>query len=46
MLSDCRGPASVDVAASGCPTGEYTIESFMNSGPDWGSYQYFGGPAA
>jgi hypothetical protein len=34
------------VAASGCPNDEYTIEAFMNSGSAWGSYQYFGGPAA
>jgi hypothetical protein len=25
---------------------EYTIDTFMNSGLSWGSYQFFGGPAA
>ena len=45
-LTNFAGIASVDVAASGCPTNEYTIETFMNSGSNWGSYQFFGGPAA
>ena len=45
-LADYDGIASVDVAASGCPTNEYTIQTFMDSGSSWGSYQFFGGPAA
>lgn len=45
-LANFDGIASVDVAASGCPTNEYTIETVMNSGLNWGSYQFFGGPAA
>jgi Neprosin len=45
-LENFSGTAQVDVAASGCPNDEYTIEASMNSGSAWGSYQYFGGPAA
>jgi hypothetical protein len=45
-LANFAGVASVDVAASNCPANEYTIATFMNSGSSWGSYQYFGGPAA
>jgi len=45
-LADFDGIASVDVAASGCPTDGYTIATFMDSGSSWGSYQFFGGPAA
>jgi len=45
-VANFDGIASVDVAASGCPTNEYTIETVMNSGSNWGSYQFFGGPAA
>ncbi len=45
-LANFDGIASVDVAASNCPTNAYTIETFMNSGSSWGSYQFFGGPAA
>jgi hypothetical protein len=45
-LADFDGTGEVDVAASGCDTNEYTINTFMNSGGSWGSYQYFGGPAA
>jgi len=45
-LANFAGVASVDVAASNCPADEYTIATFMNSGSNWGSYQYFGGPAA
>lgn len=45
-LTNFDGVASVDVAASGCPTNEYTIATFMNSGSNWGSYQFFGGPAS
>jgi hypothetical protein len=41
--ADYDGIASVDVAARNCPT-TYTIETFMNSGTNWGSYQFFGGP--
>jgi hypothetical protein len=45
-LVNYDGVASVDVAASNCPANEYTIETFMNSSTNWGSYQFFGGPAA
>ena len=45
-LVDFDGIASVDVAASNCPTNEFTIETFMDSGGSWGSYHFFGGPAA
>ncbi|MGO9975478.1 MAG: neprosin family prolyl endopeptidase [Solirubrobacteraceae bacterium] len=45
-LANFDGIASVDVAASNCPTNAYTIETFMNSGSSWGRYQFFGGPAA
>jgi len=45
-LVNFDGTASVDVAASNCPTNEYTIETFMDSDTNWGSYQFFGGPAA
>jgi hypothetical protein len=45
-LDNYDGVASVDVAASNCPTNEYTIQTFMDSGTSWGSYQFFGGPAA
>lgn len=45
-LANYDGIASVDVAASNCPTNEYTIATFMNSGGSWGSYQFFGGPQA
>jgi hypothetical protein len=37
-LVNYEGVASVDVAGSNCPTNEYTIVTFMNSGPSWGSY--------
>ena len=40
-----NGATEVDTAASNCPSNVYTIQSFMNSGSNWGSYQYFGGPS-
>jgi hypothetical protein len=44
-ITNFNGIANVDVAARRCPTDEYTIECFMNSGTTWGSYQFFGGPS-
>jgi Neprosin len=44
-LANYDGIILVDPAASNCPT-KYTIKTFMNSGTNWGSYQYFGGPEA
>ncbi len=44
-LTDFAGVAGVDSAASGCPTSPYTIQTFMTSGSNWGSYQFYGGPA-
>jgi hypothetical protein len=41
-----NGIAEVDSGAKNCPGNVYTIQCFMNSGSTWGSYQYFGGPAA
>jgi hypothetical protein len=35
----------VDAAANNCPVNDYTVACFMNSGTNWGSYQYFGGPS-
>jgi hypothetical protein len=43
-LANYDGVASADVAANNCPTDEYTVETFMNSGSSWDSYQFFGGP--
>jgi hypothetical protein len=44
-VSDFDGSAETDTAASGCPTGAYTIDTFMESGSSWDSYQYWGGPS-
>ncbi|MBV9328232.1 MAG: neprosin family prolyl endopeptidase [Chloroflexi bacterium] len=41
-----NGVSEVDTAASGCPANAYTIQTFMNSGSSWASYQYYGGPAS
>jgi hypothetical protein len=45
-LANMTGIPEVDAAASGCPTNQYTIQCFMNSGSSFESYQYYGGPAA
>ena len=44
-LADFAGTSEMD-APAGCASNPYTISSFMHSGSAWGSYQYFGGPAA
>ncbi len=41
-----NGAAETDTAAKNCPTNAYTVQTFMNSGSGWGSYQYYGGPAS
>ena len=43
-ITNFNGIPDVDVAARRCSNDEYTIDSFMNSGTTWGSYQFFGGP--
>jgi hypothetical protein len=42
-MSAFNGAAEVDAAAASCPANQYSINTFMNSGGIWGSYQYFGG---
>jgi hypothetical protein len=44
-LVNFSGTAEVDVAAAACPKTMYTVQTFMNSGGNWGSYQYYGGPS-
>ena len=39
-----NGTTVVDAAADDCTQNNYTIQAFMNSGTNWGSHQYFGGP--
>jgi hypothetical protein len=46
VMVNFNGTAEVDVAASNCPNGQFTVSPTMNSGGNWGSYQYYGGPAA
>jgi hypothetical protein len=41
-----NGLKETDTAASNCPSDQYTIQPFMNSGGGWGSYQFFGGPSS
>jgi hypothetical protein len=43
-LVNFNGTAEVDAAANNCAQNNYTIQAFMNSNTNWGSYQYFGGP--
>jgi hypothetical protein len=43
-MADFAGSRSVDAAASGCGSNEYTIACSMNSGSSWASYQFLGGP--
>jgi len=43
-ITNFKGVPDVDVAASRCPTEQYTVDAHMNSGSPWGSYQFFGGP--
>lgn len=45
-LANFNGVAEVDTAASGCVANGYTIQTFMNSGSSWASYQFYGGPSA
>jgi hypothetical protein len=45
VMAEFGGDPEQDAAASGCDTNEYTIACFMHSGTNWGSYQYYGGPA-
>jgi hypothetical protein len=45
-LVNLDGRASVDVAGAGCVSSGYTIACFPSSGPNWGTYQFFGGPSA
>jgi hypothetical protein len=39
-----NGGPEVDTA-NNCPNNPYTIQCFMNSGINWYSYQYYGGPS-
>jgi len=43
-MVDLSAVPEVDAAASTCPTNEFTIQCFMNSGSGFASYQYYGGP--
>jgi hypothetical protein len=45
-MIDFNGTAEVDQAASTCRVDPYTIDTSMQSGSNWGSYQFFGGPSA
>ena len=45
-MTNFNGAKEVDGAASNCPANEYSINTFMNSGGSWASYQYFGGQSA
>lgn len=45
-MVNLNGVKETDGAASNCPANEYTINTFMNSGSTWASYQYFGGQAS
>jgi hypothetical protein len=44
-LVNYNGIAEVDVGARDCSLNLYTVQLFMNSGTNWGSYQYYGGPS-
>jgi len=45
-MANFNGFSFVDTATATCALSKYTGSWFMNSGTTWGSYQYFGGPAA
>jgi hypothetical protein len=45
-MANFNGTTETDAAATSCKNNPYTIQAFMNSGSTWGSYQYYGGPAA
>jgi len=45
-MANFNGFSFVDASSASCGLSKYTGSWFMNSGTTWGSYQYFGGPAA